>query len=138
MNKLEESEKDLLKEYLSPEKIEMAPKDFTENVMRLVLIEKEQLQPAEKQRSEYFVPILSVLVTLILIITAYLSPMESNDPMIINSMKMLEHINNQALKFRIDFIFDINFPHWLIYFFIGVLFFAILDKFLNGVFQREK
>ncbi len=138
MNKLDESEKDLLRKYLSPENIEMAPKDFTENVMRLIRVEKEQLQPAEKQRSKYFVPVLAVLITLILIISAYFTPLESNEPMIINGMKFLEYINNQAIEFRIDFLSEINFPGWLVYFFIGILFFALFDKVLHGVFQKEK
>lgn len=138
MNNQKELDKDLLKKYLGPEKIEMAPKDLTEKVMRLIQAETVQLQPVEKLRTKYFVPVLSVLVTLTLIIAAYLSPVETNEPIIVQSMKLFEKINNQTLQFRIDFLSEINFPGWLIYFFIGILFFALFDKVLYGVFQREK
>lgn len=138
MNKQKELDEDLLKKYLGSEKAEMAPKDFTERVMRMIQAETIILQPEEKPGKKYFVPVLSVLITLALIIATYLGPVESNEPLIVQSMKFIEKINKQVLQFRIDFLSEINFPGWLIYFFIGILFFALFDKFLHGVFQREK
>jgi len=138
MNKQKELDKDLLKKYLGPEKIEMAPEDFTGEVMRMIRSETVLMQPEKKLRTKYFVPVLSSVITLILIIAAYISPAESNEPLMVKSMEFFEKLNNQALQFRIDFLSEINFPGWLIYFFIGILFFALFDKVLYGVFQREK
>jgi hypothetical protein len=138
INKQTELDEDLLKKYLGPEKAEMAPEDFTERVMGMIQAETIKLQPDEKPGKKYFVPVLSALITLALIIATYLGPVESNEPLIVQSMKFIENINKQAMQFRIDFPSEINFPGWLIYFFIGILFFALFDKFLHGVFQREK
>jgi len=138
MNNQEEFNKDLLKKYLNPEKIEMAPEDFTEKVMMKVRVETEKSKPVIKSGTKYFVPVFSVLITLILIAAAFLSPSESNDPILGHSLKFLEYINNQALKIRIDFLSGIDLPGWITYFFIGILFFALFDKVLHEVFQREK
>jgi hypothetical protein len=138
MNNQEKFNKDLLQKYLNPEKIEKAPEDFTENVMMKIRVETEKSKPVVKSGTKYFVPVFSVLITLILIAAAYLSPSESNDPIFGHSLKFFEYINNQALKIRIDFFSGIDLPGWTTYFFIGILFFALFDKVLHDVFQREK
>jgi hypothetical protein len=138
MNNQEKFNKDPLQKYLNPEKIEMAPEEFTEKVMMMIRVEAEKLQPVEKSGTKFFVPIVSGLITLVLILAAYLSPMQSKDPLFSQSLKFFEYINSQALKIRIDFLSGINLPGWITYFFIGILFFALFDKLLHEVFQREK
>lgn len=138
MNKQENYKKDPLREFIKPERIEKAPEGFTEKVMTIIQTDTQPVNSKERYRIDYIVPVLSTVITIILIATALVIPAGTNEPLAIPGLKLFQTVNNPAFRINFDFLSGLSIPAWLPYFFIGILFFLIFDRALYGVFKRER
>ena len=137
MNNQSSFNEDLLRHYVSPEKIEEAPAGFTSKVMSQIRSEAITVPEKEPVWKKYMVPGISVLITLLLITSAFLIPEDQIDtisPTVLNLIK-----NLQFSIPRIDFcsMLSLTLPSVTIYTIIGIGCLSIFDKALSGIFKRR-
>jgi hypothetical protein len=135
MNKLD-TNKDPLHQYMNPEMGEKAPEGFSSNVMTRIQMESAPRRSVTFITRRNIVPSVSVVLTLILIISAFLLPV-NNNPGILQAS---EFLNGLTLTFpSIDFPggFFKGIPSWVPYLFIGFLLLSIFDRALYGIFHRR-
>ena len=138
MNNQEKHTDDLLSKYITSERIEKAPDGFTSKVMTLVRLEKSHLVSEERSWKKNLVPVLSIVVTVLLIVSAYLIPSGKTDPI---SNPVLSLIKNLKLSFpdvNISSIFRFSLPSVMIYAIIGIIILTVFDRALFRVFHRQK
>jgi hypothetical protein len=138
MNNQEKNSEDLLRQFLNPEMIEKAPEGFTTNVMTRINIGTEPVKVRSVIRNKSLVPILSALVTLILIVTAFLLPGGEKDASVFPFMQYLKNIKLSFPDISFSNLFRLSLPSVVIYVFIGILVLSLFDRALYGVFHREK
>ena len=137
MSNQEKYTEDLLRHYISPDKIEKAPEGFASRVKSGIQTGNSPVKAPGKLRNRSLVPAISASVTLILIATAFLIPGKSDSM----SLPVLEFLKNMKIllpEFDLTSFFRFNIPVSLIYGFIGILILSLLDRALYGVFHREK
>ena len=137
MSNQEKYPEDLLRFYISPEKIEKAPEGFTSRVMSGIQTGNSPVKARGKLRNRSLVPAISVSVTLILIATAFLIPGKS-DSMSLPVLELLKNMKVLLPEFDLTSLFSFNIPVSLIYGIIGILILSLLDRALYGAFHREK
>jgi hypothetical protein len=138
MNNQEKHTDDLLSKYITSERIEKAPEGFTSKVMTLVRLEKSHLVYEERSWKKNLVPVLSIVVTVLLIVSAYLIPSGKTDPI---SNPVLSLIKTLKLSFpdvNISSIFRFSLPSVMMYAIIGIIILTVFDRALFRVFHREK
>ena len=139
MNNQEKHTDDLLSKYITSERIEKAPEGFTSKVMTLVRLEKSHLVSEERSWKKNLVPVLSIVVTVLLIVSAYLIPSSGKtDPI---SNPVLSLIKTLKLSFpdvNISSIFRFSLPSVMMYAIIGIIILTVFDRALFRVFHREK
>jgi hypothetical protein len=138
MNNQEKLTDDLLSKYIISERIEKAPDGFTSKVMTLVRVEKSHLVSEERSWKKNLVPVLSIVITVLLIVSAYLIPSGKTDPI---SNPVLSLIKNLKLSFpdvNISSIFRFSLPSVMIYAIIGIIILTVFDRALFRVFHRQK
>jgi hypothetical protein len=138
MNNQEKHTDDLLSKYITSERIEKAPDGFTSKVMTLVRLEKSHLVSEERSWKKNLVPILSIVVTVLLIVSAYLIPSGKTDPI---SNPVLSLIKNLKLSFpdvNISSVFRFSLPNVMMYAIVGIIILTVFDRALFRVFHREK
>jgi hypothetical protein len=138
MNNQEKHTDDLLSKYITSERIEKAPEGFTSKVMTLVRLEKSHLVSEERSWKKNLVPVLSIVITVLLIVSAYLIPSGKTDPI---SNPVLSLIKNLKLSFpdvNISSIFRFSLPSVMIYAIIGIIILTVFDRALFRVFHRQK
>ena len=73
MNSDERYNNDALRSYIRPENREKAPERFTTEIMSRIQLERIPLKTKVRIRNRSLVPVISTAVTLLLIISAYVS-----------------------------------------------------------------
>ena len=138
MNNQEKHTDDLLSKYITSERIEKAPDGFTSKVMTLVRLEKSHLVSEQRSWKKNLVPVLSIVVTVLLIVSAYLIPSGKTDPI---SNPVLSLIKNLKLSFpdvNISSVFRFSLPSVMMYAIVGIIILTVFDRALFRVFHREK
>jgi hypothetical protein len=138
MNNQEKYNDDLLSGYINPERIEKAPEGFTSKVMACIEKEKVPQKVAESTRNRSFVPVISVVTTIILIGSVFLIPGKSIDVSTIPVLQLLSNIKITLPEIDLTSFFSFNIPVTLVYGFIGILILSLLDRALYGVFHKRK
>jgi hypothetical protein len=138
MNNQEKYTEDLLRQYITPEKIENAPEGFTSKVMTQILLEKQTLSVPERSWEKNLIPIISVAVTALLIASAFLIPHSQDDSEISSVLNLLKNVNFSMPELKASSIFRLTLPSVTIYVFIGILILTVFDRALYGIFHREK
>jgi hypothetical protein len=137
MIKEENNQEDLLRHYLSPEKIERAPEGFTSKVMTRIQMESLPVESVNRFRNKYLVPVISTVITFLLIAAAFLTHGIESDPL---TSPLAEFIKDMKISFpeiNISSIFTTNLPSLLIYVFIGILMLSLFDRALSRLFHRR-
>ena len=135
MNRPEKFDDDILSRFISPEKIEKAPEGFTQRTMIRLQSEKEVVI-WEKSVKDYRIPLISALITLVLIITAVLF---SSSKDYIPDLSILNPIGKISLpELNFDKLFSFTLPELLIYISIGVFLLLLFDQVLSRFFHRER
>jgi hypothetical protein len=138
MDNQEKIKEDLLTQYINSEGIEHAPDGFTANVMTRIQLETEPVIETVRLQNKNFVPVISSVVTIILILSAILIPGNQIDPLAKPVFELIKNIKISIPAIDISSIFSVNLPALLIYVFIGIFILTLFDRALYGLFHREK
>ena len=138
MNNQEEFKDDLLRQFITSERIEKAPEGFTSKVMAHIRVDTLPLMVAEKSRKKNLVPYISSVVTILLIASAVLIPGSQSDSFINPVLSFIKNIKFSVPEINLSSIFRLTFSSVLIYVFIGILILSLFDRALYGIFHREK
>ena len=138
MNNREKINDDLLRQYISPEKIEKAPEGFTSKVMTRVQLETRALILAEKSWKKNLVPAISAAITILLIASAFLIPGSQSDAFANPVLSLLKNLNFSMPEIKLTSIFRVTLPSVVMYVFIGIIILTLFDRALNRIFHREK
>jgi hypothetical protein len=138
MNNQEKYKEDLLRQYINPERIEKAPEGFTSKVMSALQTEILPLMRAEKVKKKNLVPVISAVVTILLIASAFLIPGSQTDSLAKPVLSLIKNIKFSMPEINLSSIFQLTFPSVTMYVFIGILILSVFDRALYGIFHREK
>jgi hypothetical protein len=138
MNNQDEFKDDLLRQYITSERIEKAPEGFTSKVMARVHVDTLPIMVAEKSRKKNMVPFISSVVTILLIASAVLIPGSQSDSFINPVLSFIKNIKFSVPEINLSSIFRLTLPSVLMYVFIGILILSLFDRALYGIFHREK
>ena len=138
MNNTDKHTDDLLREFITPERIEKAPDGFTSKVMTLVRLEKSHLLPVERPWKKNLVPMISVVVTVILLVSAFLIPSGKTDPISNPVMSLIKNLKLSFPDVNISSVFRFSLPSVMMYAIIGIIILTVFDRALFRVFHREK
>jgi hypothetical protein len=138
MNNREKLNDDLLRQYISPEKIEKAPEGFTSKVMTRVQLETRSLILAERSWKKNLVPAISAAITILLIASAFLIPGSQSDALQNPVLSLFKNLNFSMPEIKLTSIFRVTFPSVVMYVFIGIIILTLFDRALNRIFHREK
>lgn len=135
MNKQEEYTEDHLRQYINPEMIEKAPEGFTSGVMSHIQIKESPVQ-AGRVRNSSLVPIISVVVTVLLIVSALFIPGKS-DSISLPSIGLIKNLKVILPHIDLASFFRFNVSQTLIFGLIGILTLTLFDRALFGLFHRD-
>jgi hypothetical protein len=134
----EKYNEDILRQYIEPESIEKAPGGFTSKVMSHILLEKQPSIISDRIRRKNPVLVISGVVTILLIIAAFLIPGNESDAISLPVLKLIGNIKASLPEIKSSPIFHLAIPSVLIYVIIGVSVLTLFDRALYGIFHREK
>jgi hypothetical protein len=134
MNRTENDERDLLREFINPGNIEKAPEGFTEKVMSEITLQTCN-KIIENRHSKYIVPFVAAGITATLTVAAILAKSNS---LLKPEFKLPATIDINLPA--IDFSKYLNFslPSIIGYIFIGMLLLGIFDKGLFNLFHHRR
>jgi hypothetical protein len=136
MNDKEKYQEDHLRNYIVPGRREEAPGGFTSKVMTRIGLDTIPLVEGSRKRN--LVPYISVLVTILLIATAFLIPHNDTDLFSLTLMSIIKGINFSFPKMNLSSIFQLSMPAVITYAFIGILVLTVFDRALYRFFKKEK
>lgn len=131
MKNKEGIETDILKQYIDSESIERAPKGFTSRIMSQLLLEPEPL----KQKKNNYIPVISALVTVVLIMIAVLFPGSSDELPVPDILKNISLSLTEIVK---NWFSGFHPPEILLYIVACCIILTILDAALYGFFNKQK
>jgi hypothetical protein len=138
MNNQGKYEEDILKKYINPETIELAPKGFTTNVMARIQLERAYDKVSGQSAKKNPVPVISLAVTLILLAAAFLIPASQTDSLTPAVLKLINNIKPLLPELSVSSLFRLTLPSVLMYVLIGVFVLTVFDRALHGIFHRQK
>ena len=139
MNKEEKHIDDNLKKYLGPEMSERAPEGFTSKVMTRVQMVPVTEKSDRVVLNRSLVPYISVAVSLVLILAAFLLQGNVTTYEAPSFLKdLFKTVNITLPKVDLSTLFSIKFPEFMIYVFFGIFVLVIFDIGLNRLFHRGK
>jgi hypothetical protein len=138
MNKSEKIDEDILKRYMTPDRIEKAPGGFTERIMTKIRTEEKPLFVKSNSWNNYMIPVISGTVTIILVIAAVTLSANQNDSSVYSFLKPLAETNIVFPKISFDRFANLTLPGWIIYLSLSIFFLSLLDGFLNTMFKRGR
>ena len=138
MNNQENHKEDLLGRYISPEKSEKAPDGFTSKIMTRIQLESLPLNTAGRWWKRNPVPLISVAVTILLMVAAYLIPANQADIFDSSFLNSLRNIKLSLPEINLSSIFSLSLPSLLIYVIVGIFVLTLFDRALYGIFKKEK
>ncbi len=138
MNSQSNYSDDLLRQYITPEKREEAPEGFTSKVMLGIRSETDPSGVTGYVWMKNIVPAVSALVTLLLIVAAYLIPDSQSETMDLPVLKLLNNIKLSIPELDLSSVFKLTFPSVTLYVIIGIICLTVFDKALSGIFRRSQ
>jgi hypothetical protein len=138
MNKQENNSEDLLRQFINPEMIEKAPEGFANRVMTRINTETESVRTKSLLQNKSFIPIISVVISIVLIMAAFLLSGSDADSSELPFTEFLKNIKLSLPEINLASVFRFSLPSVVIYVFLGILVLSLFDRALQGVFHREK
>jgi hypothetical protein len=138
MNNQEKYQDDLLRQYINPEKTEKAPEGFTSKVMNRIQMEPTSSAVVTGSIKRNLVPVISIAVTVLLIVAAFLMPGEKTDPLSLQVLNLLKNVKSAIPSVDLSFLIKLNFPTVMIYVSVGIFVLSFFDRALYMIFHREK
>jgi len=138
MNNQDQYPEDLLKQYINPDGIEKTSEGFTSKVMSRINLETVPLATASSSVNRNLVPVISIVVTILLIVAALLSTGSKSDTLTLPAINLFNNIKSALPNLKLSSIFSISLPSVMMYVFIGILLLTFFDRALYGIFHRRK
>ncbi|HUV00720.1 MAG TPA: hypothetical protein VMW32_07150 [Bacteroidales bacterium] len=138
MNDPKKFDEDLLRKYISPERIEKAPEGFTVRIMTQIRTDTRRAEVHGRFSRKSLVPLVSAVITFTLIIATVLLPGNGNDSAGLKFFSFIRNIDFSLPPIDLTPVLDYNIPGWLTYVFISILILSLFDRLLSGFFHREK
>jgi len=138
MNNQEKYKEDLLRQYINPERIEKAPEGFTSKVMTRIQLEKQSSMVAQSSLRRNSVPVISAVVTILLLAAAFLIPGSESDSLALPVFKLIKNIKFSFPELNLSSVFRLTLPSVMMYVLIGIFVLTLFDRALYGIFHREK
>ena len=138
MNKQENNNKDILRQYLNPEMIEKAPEGFITEVMTHI-----QAEPIPSQSLISFwktkrIPIISSGIALLLTLATFLVPGTEGGTVMLPFLNLIKNFRFALPELNLNYLFSLQIPAILLYILGGILTLALFDRALNVFFHRER
>lgn len=138
MNNSEKDSDNLLRKYMSQEMIEKAPSGFSSKVMARVHIEGAPEKAKRMLVNKSLVPLISVIVTIVLVMAAMLSSGSTNDSAVFPIDNLFRNFKITLPEINLPSVFRFDVPVTIAYVFIGILILTLFDRALNSIFHKEK
>jgi hypothetical protein len=138
MNNKEEYKEDLLRQYITSDRIAKAPEGFTSKVMTRVRLETLPSLVAKKSWKKNLVPVISASVTVLLIASAILIPGSQSDSMAEPILSLIKNLKFSMPDINVSSIFRLSLPSVMLYVIVGILILTLFDRALHQIFYREK
>jgi len=138
MNDPKKFDEDLLRKYISPERIEKAPDGFPSKIMSRIQVNTRMAEVHGRFRVKSLVPLISAIITFILFLAAVLLPGSESDSVGLTLFRFIRNIEFSLSKIDLAPVFDFNIPGWVTYVFINILVLSFFDRLLSEFFNREK
>ncbi len=138
MEKREKYDEDILRKYLSSERIEKAPEGFTSKTMARIRIEANSVRVYNGIFRRNRVLIISAVITLLLVVAAVLMPASKPDSFFSVIFSYINKIGNLIPDIIPSPKPDFSLPGWTLYSIIGIVFIGLFDRFLFRLFHREE
>jgi hypothetical protein len=138
MNNREKYNDEVLRQYIGPENIKIAPEGFASKVMTRIKIESIPSAVSVKSHKRNLIPVISAAVTLLLLAAACLIPVSESDSITITLLRLFAGIKSSLPELNLASIFRLTLPGVMLYVFIGILVLTLFDRALNKIFHREK
>jgi len=136
MNEAGKLEEDILKKYLSPEKIEKAPESVTDRIMNRIRIEPASGMISVKTQKRSLIPLISCIVTALLIFIVLLLPESSFGELPRPVSDLFKNLNISFPDLNNLHLPSIDIPVLLTSLFVAIFLLGLLDKFLTGLFHK--
>ncbi len=136
MNNKNKYKNDRLKQLIDTDRIELAPEGFTSKIMSRIEVDVKLSGAAARKENISHVPVISVAVIVILIVTALFVPTGRNDSLSLPVLEFLKNVKVSLPSIDLNSIFSFNFPVTLVYAFVGILMLALFDIVLHGMLRR--
>jgi len=138
MNKSGQFENDILRNYITPERIEKAPERLTGKIMTRIHVERAPLRTIRRFRLIFSVPLVSIIITLALIILAIVFSSTSDNKTISVIAKYISNLSFSVPEFKLDSIPVFSPSSVAIYIAIGFFILIIFDRALNRLFHGQR
>jgi hypothetical protein len=138
MNNSKEFPDDFLKQYINSGKIEKAPEGFTERLK--IRFQTEKIPAFEKKYflRSFRVPVISGVITGLLIMSAILLPSTDNDSFVYTLLKPLNDFALTLPQINFGKISGFTFPELIIYISLAIFMLSLFDRVLNNLFRKER
>ncbi len=136
MEKHELNKEDPLKKYFDPERIERAPEGFSEKTMARIMAERQGVIHQTGIFSRNRVPLISVLITLLLIIIAIIIPADQTNSIFGNLLKTLASFKLSMPEINVLKGSSFNLPGWALYGFVAIVLIGLVDRGLFQIFHK--
>jgi hypothetical protein len=137
MKRSEENIDDKLRALLNSTNIEAAPEHFTSRVMMTLTTEKSLQKNHPVVKSGSRVPIISAVITCVLILLVILLPSGNSASGDIFHLNFLHDAVLSVIKTDPLHLMDTSMPGWVIYIIAGFAVLLILDLILSKLFSRN-
>jgi len=138
MNNQDKYQEDLLRQYINSDGIEKPGEGFTSKVMSRIQVETVPLEAATGSGNRNLVPVISTVVTILLIAAAFFIPGSKSDTLTMHAVSLFNNIKSALPNLKLSSLFSISLASVMMYVFIGILLLTFFDRALYGIFHREK
>ena len=129
-------DKDLLKEYIIPGKMDKAPEGFTQRVMTRILLENAATEGKTKWK-KLGVPLTAVFISLILLSLTAVFYSQPDTSYLSGITNIIDGFNQKILVTGSKLLTDFNIPVILIYTSVGIFLLSVFDFGLQRVLNRK-
>lgn len=127
---------DPLRNYFDTERIEKAPEGLTGKIMTRIGLEANAAYFKKGRLRSFRVPVISVIVTGLLVLAAVLVPINQTDTGFAPVMKFISNLRLTMPDVHILKGSALHLPDWTLYGLAGLVLIALVDKGLSSIFHR--
>lgn len=136
MNRSDNSEDDLLRRYIDPERIDKAPEGFTDKIMTRIRFETVPGSNVESLWKRVRIPVISAFITVVLGVIAIILPDTGSGRFPV--FDYLKDVKLPDLKIHLDSYLGFSMPALMTYLLVALVLLILFDKALSGLFSKKE